>query len=599
MFCTNCGKENHDHAKFCAFCGSPLRQADAEENIPRENVTSLGEAGKNEQAGAQQKKKKHTGKVILIILVIILILAAAAAAVFLAVLPKLREKQYNENMAAADRYLEEMDYEKAEDTYLSAIEIEPKEEEPYLKLAEIYNVQDQPEKAVTILEKGVTETQSSTVKQKYNLYAYVDRVLIPQEGECQEGDYTCSYVRSVNYVGLEPVHSQKGVVNSRIRDFDNDGQEELLVLMMKNDVRIDAYAGYDQNAVYLQMYETEGSDVVLKDEFTELGPVLGRGDYENSGLFLQESEGNTYICGGIYHLVYMYADGATYNSFVLTYTDGAFVKQAGTDGILAGSEFSGEQQNAYEMADYLDSIGLPNEAARIRESWIRCFNYIDDCEEMLMLVTGENDGSGDALGFSYSMDPSVLGKVNLTLKTHWDKDQPADSTADAETENNGDGGEDTQGSGTVTAEIYRNVYGSILDQGYKDPGDAEMPYDIYSVYDIDKNGVKELLIRAGTCEADYMYQIYTIENGAGKLLGEIPGGHTVLYADENGGTESYIVQLWAHMGYESVSHISIKDGALVSETVSEREVPADEEYYSNAYPLETAQATDRSLLENP
>ena len=53
------------------------------------------------------------------------------------------------------------------------------------------------------------------------------------------------------------------------------------------------------------------------------------------------------------------------------------------------------------------------------------------------------------------------------------------------------------------------------------------------------------------------------------------------------------------MGYESVSHISIKDGALVSETVSEREVPADEEYYSNAYPLETAQATDRSLLENP
>ena len=36
-------------------------------------------------------------------------------------------------------------------------------------------------------------------------------------------------------------------------------------------------------------------------------------------------------------------------------------------------------------------------------------------------------------------------------------------------------------------------------------------YLLYYVYDIDKNGVRELIVQTGTCEADYMYEIYTIQ----------------------------------------------------------------------------------------
>src|SRR5699024_11817481 len=63
--------------------------------------------------------------------------------------------------------------------------------------------------------------------------------------------------------------------------------------------------------------------------------------------------------------------GSSFHSFVLLYTGEKFEKQAGTEDVINASEFSWEEQKAYEMADYLDEIGLTNEAAQIRETWMR------------------------------------------------------------------------------------------------------------------------------------------------------------------------------------------------------------------------------------
>ena len=54
-------------------------------------------------------------------------------------------------------------------------------------------------------------------------------------------------------------------------------------------------------------------------------------------------------------------------------------------------------------------------------------------------------------------------------------------------------------------------------------------YNDYYLYDMDGDGVKELLLQEGTCEADYMYQVYTIANGAAVSLGELSGGHTSVF----------------------------------------------------------------------
>ena len=48
------------------------------------------------------------------------------------------KKQYQSSLEAGDKYLENLDYEKAEDAYLQAIKISPKEKESYEKLIQYY-----------------------------------------------------------------------------------------------------------------------------------------------------------------------------------------------------------------------------------------------------------------------------------------------------------------------------------------------------------------------------------------------------------------------------------------------------------------------------
>ena len=117
--------------------------------------------------------------------------------------------------------------------------------------------------------------------------------------------------------------------------------------------------------------------------------------------------------------------------------------------------------------------------------------------------------------------------------------------------------------------------------------------------DIDKvEGVKELLLLNGTCEADYVYKIYTIGNGSARYIDEVNGSCVMFYEDENGGTEKYIISVQARMGCERVSKIWLKDGKVSTEEISyKEEVGIDEDYYSNPYPLDYADVTDKSLLK--
>lgn len=149
---------------------------------------------------------------------------------------------------------------------------------------------------------------------------------------------------------------------------------------------------------------------------------------------------------------------------------------------------------------------------------------------------------------------------------------------------------------SVTSDTYLAEYGPIIDAAYSKYYDGIQVMNYY-FYDIDKDGVKELLVQNGTCEADYTYQAYTIQNNKSKYLGEISGFHTVFYKDENGGKERYIIQVQGYMMGETISHIEINNGKIESKEVSNRQLGQDEEYYSNSYPVESAETTDKSLLQ--
>ena len=61
--------------------------------------------------------------------------------------------------------------------------------------------------------------------------------------------------------------------------------------------------GEKVNQMLLQMYELEEEEVILKDEYQGLCPVLGYGDEESSGVFLKEKDGRLYICGSLHQMM--------------------------------------------------------------------------------------------------------------------------------------------------------------------------------------------------------------------------------------------------------------------------------------------------------
>lgn len=281
----------------------------------------------------------------------------------------------------------------------------------------------------------------------------------------------------------------------------------------------------------------------------------------------------------------MYANGTLIKSFVLTYTDGAFQVQAGQENPIAGSEWSGEADVANQMADLLEQIGLPKDADWIRSDNMPVFRFMDQADHTLLRIHGENEG-GDPYAYFDTGDVSVLGKVKMEIK--YGDMQPqyiSDDTLE-------DDSSTAQTPSQNSAPDYYTLYGGLLDEVNAAYGE----YNYYYIYDIDNDGVKELLLQEGTCEADYQYYIYTIENGAAVYLDTIPGGHTMFYEDAKGGSGNSILQLQGHMGYEMISRITLNNGKVSTELLSERELGENDEYFDNGFPLPGSSVTDKSYL---
>lgn len=148
MICKKCGSENHETAKFCRNCGNQLQQKDTT-NVPLNQN--------------KQNYKKKTGKKWGVLLVLTVVIAGVIAVFWITKNKNEKKiKEYKNQIAQGNKYVEDFDYEKAEESYLKAIKIDPKRKKPYLKLADIYVAQEKYDKAVKILEdasKNVTVTE--------------------------------------------------------------------------------------------------------------------------------------------------------------------------------------------------------------------------------------------------------------------------------------------------------------------------------------------------------------------------------------------------------------------------------------------------------
>ena len=132
MICKKCDTPNDDDAKYCMHCGADLE----------------------EQKSQKVKKKNKTLIGVIVAMAVILIAVVIAVILVMHSNDVKKQEEYKQYISQGDKYLEDMDYDKAEDAYLSAINLDPKQEDPYLALADLYLTQEEYDK---FLEKQITD----------------------------------------------------------------------------------------------------------------------------------------------------------------------------------------------------------------------------------------------------------------------------------------------------------------------------------------------------------------------------------------------------------------------------------------------------------
>ena len=243
MYCRKCGAENQDHAQFCKDCGAPLRKV--------------------EMPNVKKKQKKY----ILWTAVVVVILAAGIAGILIFHEQK-KEKEFQINIRNGQKYLEQMEYKKAEACFQKAIDIDPKEVKAYQGLAESYEGLEDYEKVIEVYEEAITliqNTKSSSEELKEeDEKLYLDAIeFYDKQGKGEEASNVIEQMQEMNHseegknkltelqkklryqayynlileyqerYGKETGQSNSGILFgvwfASLRDFDNNKEEELVL----------------------------------------------------------------------------------------------------------------------------------------------------------------------------------------------------------------------------------------------------------------------------------------------------------------------------------------------------------------------------------
>ena len=118
----------------------------------------------SEEVKVESKHKLNKKFLIFAIIGIVLVTIVAIASI---VPTSVRAKEVQEQLSLGDKYLAELNYEQAEAIYLAILKIDPKCEEAYIGLANVYIATEQYEKAEEILKKAEEQLgETQAIKEK-------------------------------------------------------------------------------------------------------------------------------------------------------------------------------------------------------------------------------------------------------------------------------------------------------------------------------------------------------------------------------------------------------------------------------------------------
>ena len=123
---------------------------------------------------------------------------------------------------------------------------------------------------------------------------------------------------------------------------------------------------------------------------------------------------------------------------------------------------------------------------------------------------------------------------------------------------------------TVSTQSAKRAYIKKVNSLAKYDGDG------YFLTDITGDGTPELWVKYGTCEADYMLDVYTYGKTGLKRILHTGASHTGYYGEPNG---NYVIAQNAHMGYEVHTRITYTGKKLREKVIYES--PGEVENYKD------------------
>ena len=136
---------------------------------------------------------------------------------------------------------------------------------------------------------------------------------------------------------------------------------------------------------------------------------------------------------------------------------------------------------------------------------------------------------------------------------------------------------------------YRNVLENMEYQ-YEETMGGD--YLDYGLCDLDGDGILELIVKEGTCEADFVWRVYTISETGAKDVGSFGGSHSLLYTDDEPG----LLCVYGQMGHEEIVRVNY-DGHYISlQTLVSQDLAPGEEYTKPGDRIATQLIGDPSMI---
>lgn len=148
-----------------------------------------------------------------------------------------------------------------------------------------------------------------------------------------------------------------------------------------------------------------------------------------------------------------------------------------------------------------------------------------------------------------------------------------DSNSDDYDDDDSDYSDDDSDDDSLTDEKLKELYNQQIDEYYENYGSDTT----VTSYDINGDGVDELILSHGKDTYDWTNDVYDFSDGNISPVGSFRN-HVTFYKPE--GDDDGVISVWRTMGYQEISQITIDDeGRLNVKTIDEKQIASSDKGY--------------------